>query len=692
MNPLLQPFNTAPFSKIENNHFLPAIKQLILDTKTEIDSITASLEVPTFKNTLEALENTGQQLERATSIFFNLNSAETNDELQKIAQEVSPLLSDFQNDLLLNEKLFERIKMVYNQKKTLKLSDEEKMLLEKKYKSFSRNGANLSEDKKKTLRKIDADLGKLSLTFGENVLAETNKFYLHIIEEKDLSGLPEGVIEAAAQTAEEKNLKGWVFTLDYPSYVPFVTYSENRELRKKMAIAFGAKGFQNDALDNQQNVLQIVNLRHQRSQLLGYKSHAHFVLEERMAETPEKVKSFSNELLAKAKPAAQKEFDELTAFAKGLDGIDHLEKWDGAYYSEKLKQKLFDLDDEKLKPYFELKNVTKGVFTVAEKLYSIHFEEVQNIDKYHVDVKTYEVKDDDGELVAILYSDFHPRAGKRGGAWMTSFKPQRKFERKINPNSKDSLQEEIPAFTGIDNDRPHISIVCNFTKPTASKPSLLTFNEVTTLFHEFGHALHGMLANTKYPSLSGTSVYWDFVELPSQILENWCYEKETLELFATHYKTGEVIPMEYVQKIKDSATFHQGMQTLRQLSFGLMDMAWHDSDPSSITDVKTFEIGAFEGTQLYPDVEENCMSTAFSHIFQGGYSAGYYSYKWAEVLDADAFEYFKQEGIFNKKVATKFKEFVLSQGGTQDPMKLYIKFRGQEPDPVALLKRAGLAS
>lgn len=670
MNPLLQSYNTAPFSKIENKHFLPAITKLIEETKAEIDAITSNSDAPTFENTIEALEFSGEKLDRATSIFFNLNSAETNDEIQKLAQEISPMLTEFGNDMLLNEALFERVKAVYNQKDTLDLNEEQQMLLDKKYKGFSRNGANLSEEKKKKLRKIDTELSKLKLTFGENVLAETNKFELHITDENDLSGLPEGVIEAASQTAEEKGKEGWVFTLDYPSYVPFLTYADNRELRKKMAIAFGAKGFNNDEFDNQKNVLQIAQLRHKRANLLGYKSHAHLVLEERMAETPEKVKSFLNELLEKAKPAATKEFEELTAFAKELDGIDHLEKWDGAYYSEKLKQKLFNLDDEKLKPYFELKNVINGVFTVAQKLYGLHFKEVQNIDKYHPEVKTYEVKDDEGELVALFYADFHPRAGKRNGAWMTSYKPQQ---------TKNGT-----------NDRPHVSIVCNFTKPTASKPSLLTFNEVTTLFHEFGHALHGMLANTQYPSLSGTSVYWDFVELPSQILENWCYEKETLELFATHYKTGEVIPMEYVEKIKESATFLEGMATLRQLSFGMLDMAWHSQDPSGINEVKAFEVAAFEDTQLYPDVKENCMSTSFSHIFQGGYSAGYYSYKWAEVLDADAFAYFQQEGIFSKKVADKFKNFVLSQGGTMDPMELYIKFRGQKPDPEALLKRAGL--
>tara|TARA_R100000306_G_scaffold1332_2_gene3618 strand:+ start:40600 stop:42624 length:2025 start_codon:yes stop_codon:yes gene_type:complete len=669
-NPLLQPFNTAPFSKIENEHFLPAIKQLIKDTKDEINTITENTDKPTFKNSVEALERTGEQLNRVTGIFFNLNSAETNEEIQKIAQEVSPLLSDFKNDLLLNEALFKRVKSVYDNKNNLELSTEESMLLEKQYKGFARNGANLSEDKKEKLRKIDQDLSKLSLTFGEHVLAETNKYELHITDEDKLSGLPEGAKEEAADTAKEKGKDGWMFTLAYPSYIPFMTYADNRELRKELSLAFGSKAFHKDELDNQEIVLQIANLRYQRAQLLGYDSHAHFVLEERMAETPEKVTSFLDELLQKAKPAAQKEFAELETFAKELDGIDQLQKWDGAYYAEKLKQKRFNLDDEKLKPYFELKNVINGVFTVAKKLYGLSFEEVNDIDKYHPEVKTYRVTDADDALVAIFYADFHPRAGKRNGAWMTIYK-----------------QQEIKNGN---NERPHISIVCNFTKPTASKPSLLTFNEVTTLFHEFGHALHGMLANTTYASLSGANVYWDFVELPSQILENWCYEKETLELFATHYKTGEVIPMEYVKKIKESAAFQEGMKTLRQLSFGMLDMAWHGGNPTEIKDVKTHEKEAFGETALYPDVASNCMSTSFSHIFQGGYSAGYYSYKWAEVLDADAFAYFKEEGIFNKTVADKFKNFVLSQGGTEDPMELYIKFRGKKPNPDALLKRAGL--
>ena len=670
-NPLLKNFNTAPFSEIKNEHFSPAIKQLIEETKAEIDVIANSTETPTFENTVEALENTGQQLDRVTSIFFNLNSAETNDEIQKIAQEVSPLLSDFGNDILLNEKLFKRVKQVFDSRETLTLNQEQQTLLEKQYKGFSRNGANLSEEKKIKLREIDSQLSKLKLNFGENVLAETNAFQLHITNENDLVGLPDGVKEMSAQTAKEKELEGWVFTLDYPSYVPFVTYADNRGLRKKMSLAFGARAFQNNEFDNQNNILEIAKLRFQRAKLLGYPSHAHFVLEERMAKTPEKVFDFLNELLEKAQPAAIKEFKNLEEFAKELDNIDQLEKWDGTYYSEKLKQKLFDLDNEQLKPYFKLENVIEGVFTVANKLYDLQFKKVSNIDKYHEDVKTYKVTDLEDNLVAIFYADFHPRAGKRGGAWMTSYKPQQ-------------------IINGTKNDRPHISNVCNFTKPTESKPSLLSFNEVTTLFHEFGHGLHGMLANTTYKGLSGTSVFWDFVELPSQILENWCYEKETLELFATHYKTGEVIPMELISKIKASATFHEGMQTLRQLSFGLLDMAWHGGDPSEISNVKAFEKEAFSNTQLYPDVAENCMSTAFSHIFQGGYSAGYYSYKWAEVLDADAFAYFQEKGIFNKEVADKFKNNILSQGGTQDPMDLYVNFRGKKPNPEALLKRAGL--
>ncbi|WP_420320233.1 M3 family metallopeptidase [Flagellimonas sp.] len=669
-NPLLSQFDKAPFEQIKNEHFKPAFLEAIETAREEIDAIANNSDDPTFENTLEALDFSGKQLDRISSIFFNLNSAETNAEIQQIAQEVSPLLSAFSNDITLNQELFQRIKTVYDQRESLDLSPEQQTLLDKKYKSFSRNGANLEEADKKRLREIDAELSKLKLKFGENVLAETNKYELLLTDESDLDGLPEGAKEAAAQLAKSKDKAGWLITLDYPSYIPFMKYAKNRELRKQLALAFGSKGFHGDELDNQENVLKIVSLRHERANLLGYKTHADFVLEERMAETPEKVLDFLNELLEKAKPAAKKEFAELEAFAKKLDALDHLEKWDSAYYSEKLKQKLFNLDDEKLKPYFKLENVIDGVFKVAEKLFGLTFKEVFDIEKYHEEVKTYEVYDESGNFVSLFYADFHPRPGKRGGAWMTSYKSQYR----LNGN----------------NSRPHISNVCNFTKPTETKPSLLTFNEVTTLFHEFGHALHGMLANTTYPGLSGTSVYWDFVELPSQIMENWCYEKEALELFAFHYQTGELIPMELVQKIKDSATFQEGMATLRQLSFGFLDMAWHGTNPTEIKDVKVYETKAFEGTNLFPETAETCMSTAFSHIFQGGYSSGYYSYKWAEVLDADAFSHFKENGIFNKEIANKFKEHVLSKGGTEDPMTLYKRFRGAEPKIEALLERAGL--
>ncbi|WP_130734203.1 M3 family metallopeptidase [Flavobacterium sp. J27] len=673
MNILTHPFNTkyqsAPFSKINNSDFKDAFVQLITEAKEEINTIIANNNQPTFENTIESLDFAGSQLERVSSLFFNLNAAETSEEIQKIAQEVSPLLTEFSNDITLNEDLFKKIKIIYDSKSSLNLSVEQQTLLDKKYKGFVRNGALLNEEQKKTLREIDTQLAKLKLTFGENVLAETNNYQLHITNESDLKGLPEGAKEAAVALAKSKSLEGWAFTLDFPSYLPFVTYVENRALRKEISLAAGKKAFQDNHYNNENNIKDIVRLRHERANLLGYATHAHFVLEERMAQNPEKVTSFLNDLLEKAKPAATKEFAELSLFAKELDGIEQLEKWDGAYYSEKLKQKLFNLDDEKLKPYFKLENVLQGAFTIAEKLYGITFKEVFDIDKYHPDVQTFEVLDFENNLVALFYTDFFPRKEKRNGAWMTSFKSQ-------------YIKDKI-------NERPHISNVCNFTPPTPSKPSLLTFNEVTTLFHEFGHGLHGMLANTKYPSLSGTSVYWDFVELPSQIMENWCYEPEALALFAKHYETGEIIPQEYVEKIKESASFLEGMATMRQLSFGLLDMAYHGK-VEAINHIKNFEEKAFESTKLYPDVAENCMSTSFSHIFQGGYSSGYYSYKWAEVLDADAFAYFQEKGIFDKNVATKFKENVLSKGGTEHPMTLYKKFRGQEPKPEALLKRAGL--
>jgi peptidyl-dipeptidase Dcp len=671
---LTKPFqtkhNTAPFSQIKTGDFKPAFEEAIAMARKEIDDIISNTDSPTFENTIEALDYSGETLDRLSNIFFNLNSAETSDEIQKIAQEVSPLLTAFGNDITLNEDLFRKVKLVYDQKDRLELTPEQSMLLDKKYKGFARNGALLPEDKKEKLREIDTELAKRKLTFGENVLAETNDYQLHLTGANDLKGLPEGTIEAAADLAKSEGKNGWIFTLDHPSYIPFVTYADNRELRKELAVAAGKKAFRDNDRNNEDNVKAIAKLRYERAKLLGYESHAHFVLEERMAQSPQKVKSFLNDLLEKAKPAALKEFAELTQFANEIDGIEKLEKWDGGYYSEKLKQKLFDFDDEQLKPYFKLENVQQGAFTVANKLFGLTFKEVFDIDKYHEDVQTFEVLDFEGELVAIFYSDFFPRKGKRNGAWMTSFKPQ--------------------YIKGGKNQRPHVSIVCNFTKPTETKPSLLTFQEVTTLFHEFGHALHGMLANTTYPSLSGTSVYWDFVELPSQVMENWCYEPEALALFAKHYETGEIIPQHFIEKIKASASFQEGIATMRQLSFGMLDMAYHSNDPSDITDVKTFENDAFESTKLYPDVAENCMSVSFSHIFQGGYSSGYYSYKWAEVLDADAFEFFKEKGIFNTEVAARFRDNILSKGGTEQPMELYVRFRGKEPKPDALLRRAGL--
>jgi peptidyl-dipeptidase Dcp len=680
-NPLLQefqtPFQTAPFSDIEESHFEPAFAKAISLAQSDVNHITENSDPATFANTIEALDTCGDKLGRISSIFFNLNSAETNDEIQRIARVVSPQLSKFGNDVTLNKELFARVKSIYDQRAHLSLDPEQITLLEKQYKRFARNGANLADDKKDRLREIDADLSQLTLGFGENVLAATQDFELHIEDKKELSGLPETALEAAEEEAKNRDKKGYVFTLDYPSYIPFMTYADNRELREKMSKAFGTRAYEGKH-SNEENVLKIANLRFERANLLGYKTHAHFVLEERMAMTPEKVNTFSEDLLEKAKPAAQKEFQELEEYAKEylkkhkMDSIDRLQKWDGGYFSEKMKKEYFELDDELLKPYFKLENVIDGAFEVAKRLYGLTFHKNVEISTYHKDVMTYEVKNEDESLNSIFYADFFPRKGKRNGAWMTSFKDQ--------------------YMENGENSRPHISIVCNFTKPTATKPSLLTFNEVTTLFHEFGHALHGMLANTNYRSLSGTSVFWDFVELPSQILENWCYEKESLELFARHYETDEIIPEEYIEKIKRASNFHEGLQTLRQLSFGMLDMQWHGIDPTGITDVKTHERETFDQTDLYPDVVNSCMSTAFAHIFQGGYSAGYYSYKWAEVLDADAFELFKEKGIFNRETATSFKDHILSRGGTENPMLLYTRFRGSEPKIDALLKRAGLVA
>ena len=670
MNPLLEKFNTkytsSPFSDIKEEHYLPAFQELVKTAEKEIDEITNNPEPPTFENTIEAMAFSGEQLDRVSSIFFNLNSAETNDEIQKIAQDVSPLLTEFSSKISQNEKLFERIKNVYDQKDTLSLNEEQKMLLNETYKGFVRSGALLNKDDKKKLEKINMDLSIKSLQFGQNALASTNAYFKHITNKEELKGIPEAILEQYEEDAKEKGMEGYVITLQYPSYLPAMTYVENRELRKELALANGKKSFDGGEFDNQNLIKEIVKLRQEKAELLGYKNYANFVLEERMAKSPEKVFEFLNELLDKAKPFAQKEIEELKTLAKA-DGIEEIQSYDHAFYAEKLRKQKFDVDDEELKPYFQLEKVQEAVFGLAGKLFGLEFKEINDVQKYHEDVKTYEITEN-GNVKALLYADYHPRKGKRAGAWMTSYKNQYK---------KDG-----------ENSRPHISVVCNFTKPTKDTPSLLTFQEVTTLFHEFGHALHGVLADTQYPNLSGTSVKWDFVELPSQFLENFCYEPEFLKTFAKHYQIGEILPDEKIEKLSQSKSFMEGYQTMRQVGLGLLDMAFHSSvSEHEVTDVKEFENHFTKATQIYPSNSETATAPSFSHIFQGGYSAGYYSYKWAEVLDADAFQYFKENGIFNSEIAAKYK-ILLSFGGTKDPMELFKNFRGSEPKVESLLKRA----
>ena len=703
MNPFFEtydtPFGTIPFTKINIKHYVPAVNKGIEEAKSEVDALVSNADAPTFDNVIVALENSGETLTKVTSAFFNLNSAETSDEMQAIAQEISPLLTAHGNEVAMNAGLFAKVKAVFEGDQS-NLTTEQKTLLEKSYKGFSRNGANLNETDKEKLKAIDSKKSKLSLTFGENVLKESNAFEMHLTDEADLDGLPEGVREAAAaeykvkfkNKSKEKSddsSNNWIFTLDYPSYIPFMTYSTRRDLRQKMHRAFGSKGFQDNENNNEEVIQEQVRLRAERAALLGYESHAHYVLEERMTKSPSIVFDFLDNIQEKALPFAKKEFEELSAYAKKLDGIEDLQKWDSGYYSEKLKKEKFAIDDELLRPYFQLEKVTDGVFTTAQKLFGITFHKRTDIDTYHTEVVTYEVKDENGKHLALFYADFFPRAGKRQGAWMTSFRSQK--------------------ITTEGDQRPHVSIVCNFTKPTETKPSLLTFNEVTPLFHEFGHALHGMLAAGTYSSLSGTSVFWDFVELPSQLMENWCYEKDCLDLFAKHYETGEAIPTDYIDKIKKSANFMAGMGTIRQVGLGKIDMGWHSightersrsatntatelhpSTPLRMTSVKAFETKQLEGLDFYPEVKETMTSTSFSHIFQGGYSSGYYSYKWAEVLDADAFEAFLEKGIFDRETAKSFQENILSAGGTEHPSILYKRFRGREAKPDALLKRAGL--
>lgn len=687
MNILTETFNTpyqaAPFNAIQNADYLPAFKELIRKSEEEVEAIVNNPEEPTFGNVIETLAYSGEQLDRASHIFFNLNSAETSDELQQIAQEVSPILTEYSSKISQNEALFNKIKKVYDEKEKHHLDEEQQMLLDETYKGFVRSGALLNEEDKEKLKKINMDLSLKSLQFGQNVLASTNHYFRHITNKEDLAGIPDAILEQYAEEAKERNLEGWVVTLQYPSYIPFMTYAENRELRKELALANGKKSFDGGEHDNQHLIKELLSLKQQKAELLGYKNYADYVLEERMAKSPAKVIDFLNELLTKAKPYAGKEIEELKALAKA-DGIDEMQAYDHAFYAEKLRKAKYDLNDEELKPYFPLDQVQDAVFGLAEKLFGLTFTERNDIPKYHEEVKVYEVWEGESHLSndnqpeakskkpktfkSLLYVDYFPRKGKRAGAWMTSYKSQ--YQK------------------GGENSRPHISIVCNFSKPTKDTPSLLTFQEVTTLFHEFGHALHGIMADTRYPTLSGTSVKWDFVELPSQFLENFCYEPEFLKTFAKHYTTGEVLPDDKIEKIAQSKNFMEGYQTLRQIGFGLLDMNYHTRvEELENKTIKAFEDEYTRATQLYPSNQETAMSPSFSHIFQGGYSAGYYSYKWAEVLDADAFQYFKENGIFNPEIAAKYK-VLLASGGTKDPMELYKSFRGSEPKVESLLKRA----
>ncbi len=675
-NPFLHtyhtPHQTTPFNLIQLSDYEPAIREGMRIEDEEIKAITDNPEPPTFSNTVLALERAGQLLDRVTTVLFNLMSAETCDEMEAIAEKMMPELSEHSNNISLNEKLFERIKCVYTQRESLNLTPEERRLLEKTYDGFIRNGANLSDADKETFRKLSMELSTLTLRFSQNHLKETNKYELVLTSEAELEGLPESIIEAAAHTAKEKGKEGWIITLQAPSYVPFMKYSSNRNLRKELYMAYNTQCTHRDELDNTDIVEQLVNLRMELAQLLGFTDYADYVLRKRMAENSEHVYQLLNQLLDAYTPTAHKEVAEIEALAQEMEGKDfRLMPWDFSYYAEKLKNKKFNLDEEALRPYFELSKVKEGVFGLATRLYGITFRENKDIPVYHPDVQAYEVFDKDGSYLAVLYTDFHPRAGKRSGAWMTEYK-----EQWIDENGN--------------NSRPHVSVTMNFTKPTAEKPALLTFSEVTTFLHEFGHALHGMFANTHFQSMSGTNVYWDFVELPSQIMENFAVEKDFLNTFARHYQTNEPIPEELVKRIVDASNFNVAYACLRQVSFGLLDMAWYTRRTAFNGDVKEYEKASWTRAQILPQIDETCMSVQFGHIMSGGYSAGYYSYKWAEVLDADAFSVFKEKGIFNTEVAQSFRDNILSKGGTEHPMTLYKRFRGQEPTIDALLIRNGI--
>ncbi len=664
------PFETIPFHLIKTEHFEPAIEEGMKVHNQEVDAIIHCPDEPTFHNTIVTLEKSGSLLDRVSTVFGNLLSAETSDELEAIAERVMPRLSEHSNNISLNEKLFARIKQVYDETDKEALTPEERMLLQNTYNGFIRSGANLAPEQKERFRQLSAELSVLTLKFSQNNLKETNRYELLLTPEQT-DGLPQSALDAYAQAAKDKNKDGYLVTLHAPSFVPFMKYSTHRALRQQLYMAYNTQCTHDDEFNNLEIVQKLVNLRLERAQLLGFDTVADYVLSRRMAENSTNVYKLLNELLEAYTPTAHQEVEEVKNLAKELEGEDfELMPWDWAYYSEKLKEKKFNLNEEELRPYFELKNVIQGVFGLATRLYGITFEENPDIPVYHPDVKAYEVHDKDGSFLAVLYTDFHPRASKRSGAWMTSYKEQWKDEK--------------------GNSRPHVSVTMNFTKPSEDKPALLTFSEVNTFLHEFGHALHGMFANTTYQSMSGTNVYWDFVELPSQIMENFAIEKDFLNTFAKHYQTGENIPEEMIQRIVDASNFNVAYACLRQLSFGLLDMAWYTRTEPFEGDVRSYEKKAWEKAQVLPGIEETCMTVQFSHIMAGGYAAGYYSYKWAEVLDADAFSLFQEKGIFDAATANSFRENVLSKGGTEHPMVLYKRFRGQEPSIDALLKRNGI--
>ncbi len=674
-NPLLQKskykHEATTFDLIQKEHFIPAIQEAIVQAKAKIELIKSSEALPNFENTILALESAPQDLNYIAGVFFNLLGAESDEAIQAMAKDISPLLSDFSSDLTLDPQLFSKIQSVYKQREKLGLKGEELTLVEKTYKDFARNGSLLDETKKQRMRELDQQLAQAGLEYSDRVLRSTNEFELLITNQTELAGLPESALDSFAQAAKNAGKSGWLLNLQAPSYMPILTYSSNRALREKMWRAFNSRATSGEN-DNKSLCLKIVRLKDERARLLGFQDFAAFTLEERMAQSAEQVMSFLNRLVDKSLPAAKRDLELVKEFQKTLPSEKYeFMPWDYGYISEKLKLAKYDFDEEQLRPYFQLDKVIAGAFEHARRLYGLVFKLIEDVPVYHPDVKCFEViNEKTKEFVGLLYADFFPRKGKRSGAWMTSYKDQGLINGKIS--------------------RPHISIVCNFIPPTENKPSLLSMDEVRTLFHEFGHSLHGLLSNCKYTSLSGTNVFWDFVELPSQIMENWVLEKEALDLFASHYQTGEKIPIELTDKIKATTRFQAGYSSLRQLQFGLLDMAWHSTPIDQIKDVDSFERKELSRTQLLPFIEGTTRSTNFSHIFSGGYAAGYYSYKWAEVLDADAFELFKERGLFNQEVAESFRVNILSRGGSEHPMILYKKFRGREPDPDALLRRDGL--